>query len=291
MRKFLLIILFLGLILFISSYSLVNNKIYDDVEKIDNRKVEINSLKQEFVKESGEILSLSVTQTILATVTVNSVLGELNVSPFLLETNAPPLSFVEKTLNFWQENGNIDLNVNLSSNLNWISFSENNFIVKSNETKNIITYINIPQTTIGTYSGDIYAMTNSEVLTIPVNITVTDKYKLDVNITVTQDQIKAGESVPVFTELAKTKEHIEDPEVEGKIVVNLLYKVKRKAELITTLSTTMEVIDYNTSTILIPIPKDATRDIYTVEVIATYLDKIDRDKDAFYVTTIFLRTF
>ncbi len=286
-----MIILFLGLILFISSYSLVNNKIYDDVEKIDNRKVEINSLKQEFVKESGEILSLSVTQTILATVTVNSVLGELNVSPFLLETNAPPLSFVEKTLNFWQENGNIDLNVNLSSNLNWISFSENNFIVKSNETKNIITYINIPQTTIGTYSGDIYAMTNSEVLTIPVNITVTDKYKLDVNITVTQDQIKAGESVPVFTELAKTKEHIEDPEVEGKIVVNLLYKVKRKAELITTLSTTMEVIDYNTSTILIPIPKDATRDIYTVEVIATYLDKIDRDKDAFYVTTIFLRTF
>ena len=126
---------------------------------------------------------------------------------------------------------------------------------------------------------------------IPVSVTVlpSTNFTIDVNITVTQEQIKAGESVPVFTELAKIKENIEDP--EEKIVVDLFYKVMRKAELITTLSTTMEVIDYNADTILIPIPKDAIRNIYTVEVTATYLDKIDRDKDAFYVTTTFFRTF
>lgn len=131
---------------------------------------------------------------------------------------------------------------------------------------------------------------NAVEYSIPVSVTVlpSNNFTIDVNITITQDQVRAGESVPVFTELAKINENIEDPEVE--IVVDLFYKVMRKAELITTLSTTMNVTNYSADIILIPIPKDATRDIYTVEVIATYLDKIDRDKDAFYVTTTFFRT-
>lgn len=244
---------------------------------------------------SGLVNALSeVEHSIKATVTVNPVAGALIVEPDKIEINAPPLSFVEKNIKFKQD-GNIDLNVTLfleiSKIKDWLSFSENNFIVKPNETKDIITYINIPNITIGTYSGNVHAITNSQDLIIPVNITVTKNYKIDVNIDVAQGKIKAGQSISVFTELTKTKKSKKDPEVEGKITVNLLYNVLKGEEFITTLSTTMDVIDNNTDTILIPIPINATKGRYIVEVTATHLDKTAKDKDSFSVTTNLLARF
>ncbi|MBU1204675.1 MAG: hypothetical protein KKE93_02085 [Nanoarchaeota archaeon] len=238
---------------------------------------------------------IEVEHSVTATVTINEVEGKLKVFPSFLEINAPPLSLVKKNLTFWQENGNIDLNVSLyleESEINdWLSFSAVDFTVKPNETKDIITYINIPNITIGTYSGNIHAITNSQDLIIPVNITITDKYKIDINIDALERKIKAGDYISVFTELTKTKTRNKDPEVEGKITVDLVYNVLKGKDLITTLSTTMDVVDYSEKNISIPIPIDATRGGYIVEVIATHLDKTAKDRDNFFVTTNLLTRF
>ena len=235
------------------------------------------------------IYGISEEQTLLAKVTINPVPGILKVSPENLLVNAPLLSLVEKNLMFFQESGNQDLNVSLflgiSEISSLISFSENNFIVKPNETKDIITFIGILNITTGIYSGNIHAITNAQDLIIPVNITVTDKYKIGANIDVLEKKVKAGQNISVFTELTKTKQRKIDPEIEGKITVSLLYNVLKGTKFITSLSTTKEVIDYNADTVSIPIPINATKGSYTVEVTATHLDKTAKDKDSFLVTT------
>jgi len=235
------------------------------------------------------VYGISEEQTLLAKVTVNPVSGVLNVSPNNLLVNAPPLSFVEKTLTFGQENGNQDLNVTLfleiSEIKDWISFSENNFIVKPAETKDIITYIDIPNIEIGTYSGNIHAITNTQDLIIPVNITVTDKYKISVKIDTLERKVKPGNDVSVLTEITKTKQRRKDPELEGKITVDLVYNLLKGKESITTLTTTIDVVNSNQKTVLIPIPLNASKGKYTVEVTATHLDKTSNSKDNFQVTT------
>ena len=227
-------------------------------------------------------------QTLPALVTVNPVSGILNVSPSNLLVNAPPLSLVEKNLTFSQDSEDKDLNVTLFLEISviksWISFSENSFIIKPNEIKDIITFIDIPETTIGIYSGNIHAITNeSQDLIIPVDITVTDKYKISVNIDETKGTVQPGENILVFTELTKAKQRKKDPEIEGKITVDLVYNVLKGKNLITTLSTTMDVVDFNSETILITVPVDAPSGRYKVEVTATHLDKTANDRDNFRV--------
>ena len=132
------------------------------------------------------VYGISEEHSLLAKVTINAVPGTLTVSPENLLVNAPPLSEVEKNLTFSQELGNQDLNITLFLEISpikdWISFSENNFIVQPDKTKDIITFIDIPNITTGTYSGNIRALTNAQYLVIPVNITVTNKYKISVKI-------------------------------------------------------------------------------------------------------------
>jgi hypothetical protein len=241
------------------------------------------------------VYGISEEHTLSAKVTVNPVSGILKVFPSNLLVNAPPLSFVEKNLTFWQETGNQEFNVTLyleiSEIKSWISFSENDFILGPNETKDIITYINIPNIEAGTYSGNIHAITNSQDLIIPVNITVTDKYKIDVNIDVSPRKVKAGENISVLTKLTKSKLKKPDTDVEGKITVNLRYNVLKRKELITTLTTTMDVVDYSEKNVPILIPVNATFGSYTIEVIATHLDKIAKDRDNFLVRTNLFRRF
>src|SRR3989338_4495536 len=192
---------------------------------------------------------ISEEQSLLAKVIVNPAIGILNVSPSNLSINAPPLSLVEKNLTFSQELGNQDLNVTLfleiSEISSWISFSDNNFIVTLNETKDIIAFIDIPNVTTRTYSGNIHAITNTQDLIIPVNITVTDKYKIDVEIDALEKKIKAGNNISVLTQLIKDKEKMPDPGVDGEITVDLLYNILKGKDIITTLSTTMDVANSN----------------------------------------------
>ncbi len=234
------------------------------------------------------VYGISEEQSLLAKVTVNPVPGTLTVTPENLVVNAPALSLVEKNLSFSQLLGNQDLNVTLFLEISpikdWISFSENNFLVNPNELKDIITFIDIPNITTGLYFGNIHAITNSQDLLIPVNITVTDKYKIGVNIDVLEIKVKAGQNISVFTELTKTKQRKIDPHLEGKITVNLLYNVLKGKEFITNLSTTMDVVDYNADTVSIRIPLNSTKGGYRVEVTATHLGKTDNDKDNFQVT-------
>ena len=140
-----------------------------------------------------------VEHNVKASVTINPVEGELRVFPSYFEINAAPLAIVEKNLTFWQENGNIGINVNLSSSLDFISFSENNFILSPIENKTIIAYINTSN--IGIYSGEIYAND----LVIPIEITVTKKYKIDVDIDVSPRVVKAGDYINISTKLEKLK--------------------------------------------------------------------------------------
>src|SRR3989338_4097333 len=102
------------------------------------------------------VYGISEEHSLLAKVTVNPVPGTLSVSPENLLANAPPLSFVEKNLSFSQVLGNQDLNVSLFLEISpikdWLSFSKNNFIVKPNETKDIIAFIDIPNVATGAYS-------------------------------------------------------------------------------------------------------------------------------------------
>lgn len=232
---------------------------------------------------------ISEEHTLLATVSVNPVPGTLNVFPENLLVNAPPLSEVEKTLTFSQESGNKDLNVSLFLEIgeinSWISFSQNSFIVTPLETKDITTFIDIPNVTTGTYSGNIHALTDSQDLLIPVNITVTGKYRIDVEIDALERKVKAGNNVSVLTKLTKTKEKRPDPDVEGKIIVDLSYNVLKGKDLIATLTTTMDVENLNEKTVSINIPLNSTKGGYTVEAIAAHLDKTDNDKDNFQVTT------
>jgi len=234
------------------------------------------------------VYGISEEQNILAKVTVNAVPGTLTVTPDNLLVNVPPLSLVEKNLTFSQESGNQELNVTLflevSGIKDWISFSENNFIVIPLETKDIVTFIDIPNVTTGTYSGNIHAITNTQDLIIPVNITLTNKYKINVKIDALERKIKAGTNISVFTELTKTKQRRKDPELEGEITVNLEYNILKQKNLITTFTTTMDVVNSNEKIVSIPIPISATKGKYTVEVTATHLDKTDNDKDNFQVT-------
>lgn len=245
------------------------------------------------------ILSYALTEvehSIQATVTVNPVGGELNVLPDNLFVYAPPLSSVEKELIFWQENGNQNLNVTLfleqNGISNWFSFSDNGFIVSPIGNKTIKVYVDIPAVGIGVYSINIHAKADDQDLVIPVNITVTDKYKINVNIDVSPRRVNAGESIFVLTKLTKSKLRKKDSDVEGKITVNLEYSVLKQKDLITTLSTTMDVIDYSEENISILIPANATSGRYTVEVTATHLDKTAKGRGSFSVTrSLFTRFF
>ena len=100
------------------------------------------------------VYGISEESVLEAKVTVNSVPGELNVSPEYLFIHAPPLSFVEKILTF-QQVGNVNLNVSLylevSEISNWISFSENEFIVEPLGKKEIKIFIIIPEIEPGTF--------------------------------------------------------------------------------------------------------------------------------------------
>ena len=241
------------------------------------------------------VYSVSEEHTLQAVVSVNPVPGTLTVSPENLLVSAPPLSQIEKNLSFSQELGNQDLNVTLFLEISlikdWISFSKNNFIVKPNETSNIIAFIDIPNVTTGTYSGNIHALTDSQDLLIPVNITVTGKYRIDVEIDALKTKVKAGNNVSVLTKLTKTKEKRPDADVEGKITVDLLYKILKGKDLIATLSTTMDVENSNEKTVSINIPLNSTKGSYTVEATAIHLDKTDNDKDNFQVATNFVGRF
>jgi len=234
------------------------------------------------------VYGISEEHSLLAKVTVNSVPGTLTVAPENLLANAPPLSLVEKNLYFSQLAGNQDLNVSLfleiSSIKDWLSLSKNNFIVEPDKTGNITVFIDIPNVTTGTYSGNIHALSDTQDLVIPVNITVTDKYKIDVGIDVLENKIKAGNNISVLTELTKSKLKMPDPDVEGKIAVDLLYNVLKGKETITTLATTMDVENINEKTVFITIPINATKGRYTIEVTATHLDKTATSKDNFRVT-------
>lgn len=226
-----------------------------------------------------------VEHSLKATVTVNPVPGKLNVSPEYLAINALPLSLVEKSLRF-QQDGNADLNVSFGlgeSEINeWLSFSEVEFTVKPQEEKEIKIFINISAVKPGDYSTNILATGNPDLI-IPVNITVTDKYKIGVNIDVLQRKINDGESISVLTKLTKSKLRKKDKDVEGNITVDLEYRVLRRKELITTLNATMDVIDYSEENIHIHIPDDAASGRYTVEVTAVHSGKTAKDKDSFSV--------
>ena len=228
-----------------------------------------------------------------ATVTVNPFPGALNVSPEYLYINAPLLSFVEKELTF-QQDGNTDLNVVLHSENagDWLSFSANEFILKPADNRSIKVYINISEIEPVNYSTNIHAAVKDQDLIIPVkdliipvNITVTDKYKLSVNIDVSPHKISPGENISVLTRLTRSNLKQTDADVEGKIAVNLEYNILMRKKLITNLTTTMDVIDSNIKTIPILIPADALRGSYTVEVIAIHLNKTDKDQDHFLVKT------
>ena len=122
------------------------------------------------------VYSIGEEQTILAKVTVNPVPGTLTVSPDNLLVNSIPLSFVEKNLSFSQLLGNQDLNVTLflevSDIITWLSFSETNFNVTPLEAKDITAFIDIPNVTTGTYSGNIHAITINNTITTPINVVV-----------------------------------------------------------------------------------------------------------------------
>lgn len=235
-----------------------------------------------------------VEHSLKATVTVNPVPGKLNVSPEYLAINALPLSLVEKSLRF-QQDGNADLNVSLylgGSEINdWISFSAVDFTVNGTDNKSIKVYINISEIGPGDYSTNIHAIAGDQDLIIPINITVTDRYKISVKIDALEKKVTAGDSVSVFTELTKTKQKKKDSGAEGRITVNLVYNVLKGKELITTFSTTMDVTNGSADTILIPIPIDVAKGRYTVEVIATHLDKTAEDRDGFLVTRNLLAGF
>ena len=228
-------------------------------------------------------------QSLLAKVTVNPVPGTLSVSPASLPINAPALSLVEKNLSFSQLLGNQDLDVTLfleaSDIITWISFSETDFILTPLETKDITLFIDIPNVTAGTYSGNIHALTNIQDLIIPVNITVIDKYKISVKVDELEKKVKPGNDVSVLTQLTKAKQRRKDPELDGKITVNLEYNIFKQKTLITTLTTTIDVENSNEKTVLIPVPLNAAKGKYTVEVTATHLDKSSSSKDGFQVTT------
>lgn len=235
-----------------------------------------------------------VEQSVEAKVTVNPFPGKLNVSPQYLSVYAPPLSFVEKALIF-QQDGNINLNVSLyleKDTINdWISFSAVEFTLKPLEKKEIKIFTNIPNITLGYYSTKIHAIAGNQDLIIPINITLTNKYKIGLDIAISPDRTKAGQNISVLTKLTKSKLRKQDPEVEGKITVNLEYNVLKQKQLITTLKTTMDVINYNEKNISILIPANATAGRYTVEATATHLDKTAKDKDSFSVITNLLSRF
>ena len=197
-------------------------------------------------------------QTLLAKVTVNPLPGTLSVSPASLPINTIPSSLVEKNLSFSQLLGNQDLDVSLFLEISpikdWISFSETDFILTPLEAKDITAFIDIPNVTAGTYSGNIHALTDIQDLIIPVNITIIDKYKISVKIDALERKVKPGNHVSVLTEITKTKQRKKDPELEGKILVNLEYKVLKQKTLIANLTTTIDVEDFNEKTVLIRIP-------------------------------------
>ena len=233
-------------------------------------------------------------QSLPAKVTVNPLPGTLSVSPASLPINTIPSSLVEKNLSFSQLLGNQDLDVSLFLEISpikdWISFSETDFILTPLETKDITAFIDIPNVTAGTYSGNIHALVNAndliiQDLIIPVNITITNKYKISVKVDALERKVKPETDVSVLTELTKTKQRKKDPELDGKITVDLEYNIFKQKTLIATLSTTMDVVNSNEKTVLIPIPLNAAKGKYTVEVTATHLDKSSSSKDGFQVTT------
>ena len=75
-----------------------------------------------------------------------------------------------------------------------------------------------------------------------------------------------------------------DPGVDGKITVDLLYNILKGKDIITTLTTTMDVANSNEKTVSIHIPLNSAKGGYVVEVTATHLDKTDTDTDNFQVT-------
>jgi len=235
------------------------------------------------------VYGISEELSLLAKVTVNPVPGTLTVTPANLLVNTVPSSLVEKNLSFSQLLGNQDLNVTLFLEISpikdWISFSETNFILTPLEAKDITAFIDIPNVTAGIYSGNIHALTDTQDLIIPINTTLTNKYKISVKVDALERKVKPGTDVSVLTELTKAKQRRKDSELDGKITVNLSYNLLKGKQSILTLTTTMDVADFNEKTVLIPIPLNASKGKYTVEVTATHLDKTTADKDGFQVTT------
>lgn len=225
---------------------------------------------------------------IKASVTINT--AQLKFLPQKLSITTTPLSHVEKSLSFSQESGEEDIDVSFFLQKDrikgWISFSGTNFNLEAGNTKNIIAYINVPDIATGTYSGNIHALANNQDLIIPVDITVTDDYGIDAKIQASPDRVGAGKNIYVSTGLEKSSNN-----AEGSIPILLEYNVFRQKNLITSFSTTIDVEHSNEKTVSIPIPAHAFGGRHTVELTATHLDKVSKDKDNFSVRPNWFRRF
>lgn len=229
---------------------------------------------------SSLVVPINDNLNIKASVTINT--AQLKFSPEKISITTTPLSHVEKSMSFSQESGeeNIDVSFFLQTDetKDWISFSRTKVNIGPDNTKNIIAYIDVPDIATGTYSGNIHALANNQDLIIPVDITVTDDYGIDAKIETYPNRIKAGKNIYVSTGLEKFSN-----EAEGSIQVLLEYDVFKQKNLITNFSTTMDVEHSNEKEVSIPIPIDAFGGRHTVELTATHLDKVSKDKNNFSV--------
>lgn len=214
----------------------------------------------------------SVESDITALVNINP---ELSITPQSISSVVPPLSILEKNISI-TNNGNNNISITITA-IGEISpwFTSLSFNILPSEIRTVNLFFNINETEAGAYSGNI----SINDFKIPVGLTVTENYKLTVNIDAAD--IQPGENISVLTELKKTKRRRRDPEVEGQIPVTLVFNILKGRTLVTSLSTTMNVTDAAVKTIQIPF--DASSGRYKIEVSAVHLSKIAKDRDSFRV--------
>ena len=157
----------------------------------------------------------------------------INPSLFITPTNISsivlPFSFLEKNLTF-RQNTNFDINVSLQSEgavADWLSFSATNFTIAPSQTRNVTVFLEIPDTAAGAYKGNITA----NGLVVPVEIAVTNRYKLNSSLAVEPSGIQLGENITVFATIGK--EAVGKVKgVEGRIPIMATYEIRKSRQFL-----------------------------------------------------------
>lgn len=221
----------------------------------------------------------SVENTVQATVNINPNIG---VEPLNLTGFVPPVANLTKTITVTNNAaGNTQVLVTAGGEIaSWMHFSIDNFTLGPSEQSDVLVTFVIPDVEPRTYFGTI-TINGQE---IPVELTVTKRYKLSLDIHVTESVIPPGGTVFILTDISMTKQRRRDPALEGEIAVDVAYDILKGKTIVASTTTTILVNGFPTTTAVIPLPVDAATGRYKVEATATHRDKTTTDRDAFRVS-------